>query len=74
MIYVLEIFPQQIQSTVIGIIEVCGKLGTTLSPLLVRVTQDNGFPALVATGLLQLVLGVLPTFFMRESLVPLVKE
>ena len=68
MIYVIEAFPQQIQSTIIGIIEVCGKIGTTISPLLVRVTDDKGIPALVVTGLIQLVLGVVPNLFLKESL------
>ena len=68
MIYVVEAFPSQIQSTVLGIIEVFGKIGTTLAPFTVRLTQDQGFSALVVTGIIQFIFGVVPTLFLKETL------
>ena len=60
-----EPFPHKYRSSVWGYIEGISQLGNFVTPYIVTACDNANFPTLVVTGILCVVFGVTPLFFIK---------
>lgn len=64
----VESFPQHIQSTSFGIVEVLGQISKAIAPLQISVSRELGISPIVAIGIVGTFFMLIPLFFVRETL------
>ena len=64
----VESFPQHIQSTSFGLIEVMAKFGTILSPIVVRIADSMGISPVLIIAVTFIGVGAVAVFFLKETM------
>ena len=64
----VESFPQHIQSTSFGLIEVIGKIGTIMSPIVVRIADSVGISPVLIIAVTYIGVGAVAVFFLKETM------
>ena len=66
--FLVESFPQHIQSTSFGLIEVIGKIGTIMSPIVVRIADSVGISPVLIIAATYIGVGAVAVFFLKETM------
>jgi hypothetical protein len=65
--YYIENLPKKVESSAAGLLEGIGNTGKIIAPLGVRYSKNFKIAPLAFFGIIQLTIGLIPTFFLKND-------
>jgi hypothetical protein len=64
----VDSFPEKLQTSLMGIIELLSNIGKIIGPTLVQVSTDHNINPITSSNFIRILIGTIPIFFIDEEI------